>query len=256
MADLHCPFSRNALTPHSPFLTEFDWGMPLLGLFYDLLPSMKMLDSEMEAQTTLLTIMNFLDERFNVYIKSMEPLLLYGSRLTKYTADLQCLCQNFVELIKIDPVNTVPFPDVGRFHSLDSNGMMIGFDGRSIPLGLHAVIPGRENWLLPFPANYEDMVPDENVSEICKAHTEKEMTLVTKMLEDLGLLHQTVSVSESSQGASPGLPILSMMAKGHAKVVDLLSRDSFDLNLTASLPPSASLPDAWFKPDIIFASDT
>jgi hypothetical protein len=236
------------MTPYSPFLTELDWGMPLLGLFHSLMPSMKMLDNEVEAQTVLLTVMAFLDERSDIFVKSIEPLLLYGARLTQYTAELQSLCQNFIELSKISGVKAVSFPDVGRFHGLDKDGMVIGFDGRSIPLGLHAVISGRENWLLPFPANCNTIIPDKNVSEICHAHAKKEMMLVTKMLEDLDLFQ----LDESSPGTKAHPPILSSMADGHAKIVDILSRDSHELNLTSCLPPSASMPEAWFNPDAVF----
>jgi len=232
------------LTIYTPFLTELDWGMPLLGLFYSLIPSLRQLDSEMEAQTVLLTVMNFLDERADVYIKSIEPLLLYGSRLTQYTSELQDLCQSFIELGKKDGVQVVPFPNVGRFHKLDKDGMVIGFDGRCISMGLHATIPGRETWLLPFPVKCGDIAPDINVEEICSTHAAKELMLVTKMIEDLDI--------------QPNPPILSFMADGNAKVRKLLSSDSSTscLNTTSILSHSASLPDAWFEPDEIFASRT
>ncbi len=237
---------RAALTPHSPFLTELDWGMPLLGLFHSLTPSMEKLDDEREVQNVRSIVENFLDERAGVFVKSIEPLLRYGARLTQYTSDLRNICQNFIELSKIKGVQGTPMPDVGRFHSLDQEGMIIGFDGRAVPLGLHAVIPGREKWLLPFSMDYISIVPDENVAEICLAHSKKEMMLVTEMLDHL---HKNGSSSDIRES----LPIMTHMTKGHAKIVDLLSRDSSDLNLTSCLPPTASMPEAWLDPEAIFS---
>lgn len=196
----------------------------------------------MEAQTVLLTVMNFLDERADVYIKSIEPILLYGSRLTQYTSDLHNLCQNFIDLGKTNGVQIVQFPNVGRFHNLDKEGMILGFDGRSFPMGVHAAIPGREKWILPFTAACDDIVSDMNVQDICKAHAMKELRLVTKMLEDLDI--------------PPNPPILSIMADGNATIRELLSSDSHVSSFKHSsiLPPTASMPDARSEPDKIFAS--
>ena len=108
------------------FLTELDWGLPLLGLFHSLLPSLGKLDDESEAQTVLVTITAFLDKRASVYTKSMEPLLLYGAKLTQYTTALQRLCHSFTGMgIKAG----LQFTKAGRFHELDRDGKLIGSDG-------------------------------------------------------------------------------------------------------------------------------
>jgi hypothetical protein len=207
---------------------------------------MRNLDNEIEAHNVLSTVAAFLDRRSDIYIKSIEPLLLYGARLTKFTSDLQTLCQNFVEIGKSEGVHEVPFPDAGRFHRLDKKGMVVGFDGRSMTLGLHAKIPGRDKWLLPFPEAYCDIVPDRDVRMICISHAKNEMELVTNMLADLDIKADML----------PNPSILSYMVNGNAKVKEILSNDSFASNLTCILPHSASMPEAWFEPDAIFAIGT
>ena len=219
-------------------MTELDWGVPLLGLFHSLLPSMGKLDNESEAQTILTTITTFLDKRAQIYVKDIEPLLLYGARLTHYTADLQTLFQNFIDLGNSAKITIT---NAGRFHKLEKDGRVLGFDGRVVPLGLKATIPGQEEWLLPFPTEFNDIVPDSGLQELCKAHVEEERKLVSNMLEDLKL--------------QPFPPLLSYMENGNSRIRKLLSSDSFDLNLTSILPPSASLPGALYKPDMVFAPD-
>ena len=226
------------MTRHNPFMTELDWGVPLLGLFHSLLPSMGKLDNESEAQAVLTKITAFLDKRAHIYIKDIEPLLLYGARLTHYTADLQTLFQNFIDLGNIAKISIT---NAGRFHKLEKDGRVLGFDGRVVPLGLKATIPGQEEWLLPFPAECNDIVPETGLQELCKAHAEEERKLVSNMLEDLKL--------------QPFPPLLSYMENGKSGIKKLLLSDSFDLNLTSILPPSASLPGAWYMPDVVFAPE-
>jgi hypothetical protein len=217
-------------------MTELDWGVPLLGLFHSLLPSIEKLDTESEAQTVLTTIKTFLDKRAHIYTKDIEPLLLYGARLTHYTTELQILLQKFVDLGKIAKI---AITNAGHFHKLEKDGRVLGFDGRVVPLGLKATIPGQEEWLLPFPTQYKDIVSDTGVKELCRAHAEEERKLVSNMLESLKL--------------QPLPPLLSYMENGNTRVRKLLSSDSFYLNLTSILPPSASMPGAWYKPDAVFA---
>lgn len=225
------------------YLTELDWGLPLLGLFHSLLPSMGRLDNESDAYTVLVTIMAFLDKRASNYTASMESLLLYGANLTKYTASLQGLCNSFIGMgIKAG----LQFTKSGRFHELDRDGKLLGSDGRVVSLGLDAIAPGREKWLLPFPMDSLDggreidKTDKTEKTEEIRAHMEEEQSLVTTMLSSLNL-------------KAP--PILNYAKIGNARVRKLFSDDSFELELTSILPPSASMPCAWYKPERVFAPE-
>jgi hypothetical protein len=227
--------NRKCLENPYPVLTELDWGVPLLALFHNLLESMKRLENELEAQTVLANIMAFLDKRGAIYAKAMEPMLLYGARLAQHTTALQTLCFNFTGLgIK----GNVPFTHAGRFHELDKNGKLLGADGRVNPLGLEATIPGREKWLLPFPIECSAIVADTKLTQLY-AYLEEEKRLVASMLSDLNL--------------QPGPPLLSYMAVGNANIKKLLSAGS--IQHTSILPPSASMPSAWYAPDVVFAAE-
>ena len=222
------------------YLTELDWGLPLLGLFHSLLPSMGRLDNESEAHTVLVTIMAFIDKRASIYTTAMEPFLLYGANLTKYTTSLQGLCNSFIGMgIKAG----LQFTKSGRFHELDRDGKLLGSDGRVVSLGLDAIAPGREKWLLPFPVDSLDggrEIDKTEKTEEIRAHMEEEQSLVTMMLSSLNL-------------KAP--PILNYAKIGNARAKKLFSDDSFELKLTSILPPSASMPCAWYKPERVFAPE-
>lgn len=227
--------NRKSLNTPYPVLTELDWGVPILALIHSLLGSLKQLESEIEAQTVLATIMAFLDKRASIHTKVMEPILLYGAQLAQHTAALQTLCFNFTGL---GSKGNVPFTQAGRFHELDRDGKLLGTDGRVNSLGLDALIPGREKWLLPFPVECIAIVIDPELDEICKAHLEEEKLLVSSMLSDLNL--------------QPIPPLLSYMAAGHSKVKEILSSESSPMPPTSILPPTASMPSAWYAPDVVF----
>ena len=224
--------NRTAALTRKSILTELDWGLPLLGLFHSLSSSMDRLDEEKEAQMVLATITDFLDKRAMIYTKDVEPLVLYGIRLTEYTTQLQTLCRCFTGL---GNKARVSLPRTG-FHELDRDGRVLGPDGRAAPLGLHTVIPGRERWLIPFPI--VDIPGVTGAEELFIAHAKEEMDLVSAMLRDLKI-------------KSPS--ILSYKKIGNERVKTLLSTDTFRLKNTSILPPSASMPSAWYQPDGIFA---
>lgn len=248
----HSPFTENmewlknnrkeSLTRHCPLLTEFDWGMPLLGLLYSLLSPMGKLEDESEAQTVLATLMGFIDKRVYVYTRDIAPILLYGARLTQYTTDLQRLCHDFTCL---GTKAGVPFTKAGRFYKLDRDGRLLGSDGRVVSNGLNTTttgIAGSEKLLLPFPLEYINIVPEPGLQDLSRIHAEEEMKLVTSMLDDLNL-------DQSAQ-------ILAYMQAGHARVKKLLVEDTFHFKFTRILPSSASMPDAWYDPSAVFAPET
>jgi hypothetical protein len=227
--------NRNLLNIQYPVLTELDWGVPILALIFSILGPMKQLESEIEAQTVLTTIVAFLDKRASIYTKAMDPILLYGAKLAQYTATLQILCFNFTGL---GNKGNVPSTQAGRFHELDKHGKLLGTDGRVNSLGLNAVIPGREKWLLPFPSECIAIVVDPELKELCKSHLEEEKKLVSSMLEDLNL--------------QPKPPLLTYMAIGNAKVKQLISGTKEQWEHTSILSPTASMPSAWYAPDLVF----
>ena len=218
------------------YLTELDWGVPILALFHSLLPSLGQLDNETEARAVLAAVTTFCDKRASVYTKTMGPVLVYGAKLTQYTADLQALCYNFTGLgIKAK----VPYTQAGRFHELDVNGKLLGIDGRVLEVGLDGVIPAREKWLLPFPIECMHIVLEPGLAEICRAHAEEEKALVDSMLAGLNI-------------RSP--PLLSYRDIGNERVNKILSSDSFELGLTDILAPSASMRSARYQPEMVFGA--
>ncbi len=227
---------KDALTRHFPFLTELDWGVPLLGLLYSIMSPMGKLDDEAEAQTVLTTLMGFIDKRIFVYSKDIVPLLIYGARLTQFTTNLQSLCYNFTHL---GNKAGVPFTKAGRFHKLDKDGRLLGSDGGVIQLGLNANIAGFEKWILPFPLEYADLVSEPDLEDLSNTHAQEEMKSVASMLEDL-------EIHQSAQ-------IITFMKTGHARVKKMLTEDSFQLNLTRILQSSASMPEAEYDPDKVFS---
>lgn len=222
-----------ALTRHCPFLTELGWGVGLMAMLYSLLESFKRLDEEEEAQTILLAVMGFIDTRSCVYLKDLEPALLYGARLTAYATSVRELCDKF-NALKPTP------PNLGRFHELDIKGRILKSDGKAVPLGLQNVPAGRETWLLPFPVECSTIVPDPDAEALCSKVVADEQRLITAMLSDLGI--------------DPNPPLIAYMHAGNAKVKSLLQADLPGLHLTRVLPPSASMPTAWFEPDVVFGA--
>lgn len=229
----------SALERHSPYLTELDWGLSWIATLHGLKPSMLRLDDELEAQSVLMSIMQYSDRRTTVYCKDIEHLLHYGGRLTRFTTDLQFLCQCFKGL------GQVPFTTAGRFHELNVKGELVGPNGRAIPSGLHGQsnqLPGREDWILPFPVECIDIVPDKDAQRLCEQLAEEDRLSISRMLVALAGGIPISSVP----------PILTYTAAGHAFVKQALENDTFELNLTSVLPPSASLPAAWYEPDVVF----
>lgn len=221
-----------ALTRNCPFLTELGWGVGLLAMLYSLLGPLKRLDDEVEANNVLVTVMACIDRRTSAYIKDLEPALLYGSRLTTYTIFIRELCNKF-NFLKPTPANLA-----GKFHEIDSSGRILKADGIPASLGMLKPPTGRENWLLPMPTEFWAVVPDSGAEAICQSMINDEQRLINDMLSDLG-------ISDS--------PLIAHANAGNARVKALLQADLPGLNLTSVLPPSASLPTAWFEPEVVFA---
>lgn len=228
-----------ALTRHCQFFTELDWGIPLMAFFHSVLSSMMHLDDEFEASTVLMALMTFLDKRVHVYVKDMEPALVYGTRLTEHTRQLRILCHRFSCLGNKAGLD---FPSVGQFHDLDRSGRLRAADGRVIPLGVLNPPQGRENWLLPFPESCANITPDPNRETMAKEHALEERGLVDRMLADLDLL--------------PNSKLIQHAEAGRNRVRRILAEDTHEKRLTAILPPSASMLDAWYRPDKIFSVET
>ena len=195
------------------------------------------LDDEIEAVQVLLSISQYIDKRAAVYCKDLESILHYGARLTQFTSDLQILCQSFKGL------GQVPFTTAGRFHELNVGGRLLGPDGRVIQSGLdRAPVVGRENWILPFPVECLGIVPDPDAKRLCERLAEEDRVLICRMVDDL----------QAETGDSTVPAILAYTNAGHDFVKRTLQNDSFRLNLTSVLPPSASLLTAWYEPDVVF----
>lgn len=221
-----------ALTRHCPFLNELGWGVGLLAMLYSMLGPLQHLDEEVEAENVLSMIMAFVNRRNDAYIKDLELALLYGSRLTTFTTYIREICYKF-NALKPTP------PDLaGKFHDVDSSGRILKADGLPASMGMLKPPAGRENWLLPFPIEFWATVPDPQAEAICQSMVDDEQRLIDTMLSDLGITNS---------------PLIAHMHAGNARIKALLQADRPGLNLTSVLPPSASLPTAWFEPDVVFA---
>jgi hypothetical protein len=96
MADDAVWLHRNrhvAFTRHYTVATELDWGMPLLTLCFKFQATLAHLDEEEKAQCMLKLFNEDVRERIGLYIMDLEPLLLYGGRLTRYAQNLHELCK-------------------------------------------------------------------------------------------------------------------------------------------------------------------
>lgn len=224
-----------SLTHHTPFLTELGWGLGLLALLYSLKASTCKLDDPEEAEIVLTSLMAFTDRRAYVFAKDMEPILLYGARLTKYATKVRDLCEKF------NGLGQVPLTTAGKFYELDVKGRLVGADGNIIQLGIEAVPPTASTTprILPFPIECASLKPDYNLETICADLIASEGQLISAMLADLDIDPQAC-------------PILALTTAGQANINSLFATDSHTLNQTSVLPPSASLPEAWFEPGVVF----
>ena len=230
-----------SLEHHTPFLTELGWGIGLLGLFYSLRASMDKLETQEEAENILTSLMAFNDRRSYVFAKDMEPILLYGARLTQYTTAVRDLCEKFTGL------GQIPLTTAGKFYELDVKGRLIGSDGAVVKQGLEGMpstlsSPPR---ILPFPIECASLQPIPDLKAVCADLVSSEGQLISAMLADLGIDPDTPSAC----------PAIAMAIAGQAKINTLLATDSHALNQTSVLPPSASLPGAWFEPEVVFLGE-
>jgi hypothetical protein len=227
-----------SLEHHTPFLTELGWGLGLLGLLYSLRASMDRLDTQEEAESILTSLMAFNDRRSYVFAKDMEPILLYGARLTQYTAAVRDLCERFTGL------GQVPLTPAGKFYELDVKGRLIGPDGAVVRNGLEGA-PKNPPRILPFPIECASLQPIPDLKAVCADLVATEGRLISDMLAGLGIDPATPAAC----------PAVAMAISGQARINALLASDSHALNKTSVLPPSASLPGAWFEPAVVFSTE-
>jgi hypothetical protein len=249
MADDAVWLHRNrhvAFTRHYTVATELDWGMPLLTLCFKFQATLAHLDEEEKAQCMLKLFNEDVRERIGLYIMDLEPLLLYGGRLTRYAQNLHELCKTHLGIVAKIPGTKfkLTFPGNCKILNINQDGKLIGPDGQPTSTG-HFSLPeasladGGSRLPLPFPYSCCDIHPNDQLKPLADARIAKEERLLKDMLTAI-------------HGNADEPRTVAVMRRGLQSTLRRLSDDSHQARLTAIFPPTASMPSAAYLPEQLF----
>jgi hypothetical protein len=235
-----------AFTRTYTVMTELDWGLPLLALFFKHQGNLAHLDEEQKAQGMLQVFEDDMRERIGLYIMDLEPLLLYGGRLTRYTQSLYDLCKtHFATTAKIPGTKCkLTFPGNCKILSVNTEGKLIGPDGQPTNTG-HFSLPeatladGDSRPPLPFPLSCCDISPNEQLKELADARIAKEERLLREMLTTV-------------HGSTDEPRTVAVMRRGLQNALRRFKDDSHQARLTCIFPPTASMPTASYMQEQLF----
>ena len=235
-----------AFTRTYTVMTELDWGVPLLALCYKHQSMLTHLESEEKAVAMLRLFEEDARERISLYIMDLEPLLLYGGRLTRYTQSLYDLCKAHFGIAAKIPGSKckLTFPGNCKILNINQEGKLIGPDGQPTNTG-HFSLPeatladGDSRPPLPFPLSCCDILPNEQRKNLADSRIAKEERLLREMLTIVN--------------GSPDEPrTISVMHSGLQNALRRLKDDSHQARLTSIFPPTASMPSASYMPEQLF----
>ena len=207
-----------------PVASELDWGLHLLAIYVHSGAEQPDVGAGGTGGSGLLEILrNDSKERSRVYIKALEPKLLYGGKLTEYTKRVYSLAKAFQPL---DP--TAPFPDNCKLGDLLESGHMCGPDSKPIK-------PSKHSAPIPFPSHCSSIKPTK-VDELIKKRRDKEDAMIAELMGTIGLSSSIV---------------VDARKRAILEVANRLKTDSHLSNLTSVLSPSASLPSAVYQPEVL-----
>ena len=162
----------------------------------------------------------------------LEPLLLYGGRLTRYVSSLHELCtEHFGVLSRIPGArHKLSFPGNCKLLKVNAQGRLIGPDGRPTNAG-HFSLPevsladGDNRPPLPFPEACCAILPDAaQLHELAQSRLQKEDQLIKAMLTSLF-------------GNEDDPNTLTVMHRGRKNALRRLRDDSHQARLTSVMPP-------------------
>ena len=221
-----------AFACHYLVATELDWGAPLLGLVQST-PELLDLECEAKAAAALRIFTEDRAQRLTVYAESLKPLAQYGGRLTAYLHRVYDLAVAFKPL---GDEARCDFPDNCKPLKIDDDGYGLGLDGRPSSLGhLQYSLAGKAVPPIPFPPACAglDPLPPDAIATLAGQRMALEEARVLSLSKD----------EPRAIGA---------LRRGASNVRAMLSEDSHLKNLTHALPPTASMPEAVFDPEVVF----
>lgn len=229
-----------AFTRLHPRITELDWGIPLLALAFKLREHFHRLEAPEAASLVLGALRSDTEDKLKVYHQELVPLALYGGRLTKYYERVLALASAFKAL---GEAARVDFPQDCKLAALDESGRMLGLDGRPSTLGHYEFsLAGKPVPLIPFPEACCSLqpLPIADLAALVTARVGAEEALINDL----------------SAALPPGIQpkAVQRMLQGRAYTLALLNGDSHLSNRTLCLPPTASLPEAVYDPEVVFGA--
>ena len=235
-----------AFTRHYTVATELDWGVQLVALACRVREHLEHLDEMTKAEFILTTFEGEIRERTTLYIKDMLPLLVYGGRLTRYVRDLHRLCTDHFSVLSNIPgcKGRIPMPLNCKLLQLDPGGKLIGPDGQPSLLGhfnIH-VAEGEPRPALPFPEECCALQPDQALPLLARHRLEKEESRIAEL------------VGAHFDGDESQALTITRMRQGYKNALEWMANDSHEARATACLPPTASMPEALYCPERVFAA--
>ena len=228
----------NAFTARYPVGTVLSWGLPLLGLMFEMRDLLMKLDVESNAAAVRKILVEETKLRKDLYMRCMEPLLVYGGHISKLLRVLEDVCLAFRELG--DSLG-VTFPSGIKQVHLTSTGYMVGISGQRLALGQFDT--GAPRGIIPFPSSFccIKQLSDEEIWKLANEQYAREDGRIKKMVEACG------SLDDKSVFAAE------MMRVSEKRIFELMMRDSHLHRRTSILQPTSSMPDAVYSPEKIFA---
>ena len=236
-----------AFTRSYTVTTELDWGVPMLALCFKHQAALAHLDESEKAEAMLKVFKDETNERIKLYIMDLEPLLLYGGRLTRYVADLYALCSTHFSILGRIPgsKHVLSFPNNCKLLTVNSEGQLIGRDGQPTPGG-HLALPeaslsdGDSRPPFPFPEACCQLCPNEaELQRLTDDRRAKEERRLQDMLQSLF-------------NSADDTKTVSVMRTGKHNALRRLREDSHQARLTVVFPPTASMPGAVYAPEQLF----
>ena len=232
----------NAFTRLHPGITELDWGISLLALVFRLQQHLARLETAEAAESLRGALQRDTANKLHVYYQQLLPLALYGGNLTKYLERVYALALAFKPL---GDEARIDFPANCKLATLDDSGRMLGLDGRPSPLGhLEFSLAGKAVPLIPFPDTCRQLqpLPPDQLSTLVSVRICHEETLIEEML--------AMCFPSGSSGEPKALQAMRL---GRSNMLVRMMDDSHLFQRTYVLPPTASLPDAVYDPEAVFA---
>ena len=226
-----------AFTARYPVGTVLCWGIPLLALIFEKRDVLAKMEVEANAAEFKTSMIAETETRKTVYMRCMEPLLVYGGNLSKLLHIAEDVCLAFREL---GTTFGISFPSDIKQVSITSDGYMLGINGQRLSAGQFD--PLAPKGLIPFPSACCDIKPlsSDAIWALVRAQYDREDDRIKSMIEECGF--------QDEESAT----VVAMMRRAEDRIIKIMKQDSHVLRLTHILPPTSSMPDAVYSPEELF----